>query len=162
MESLLSEPIEKRQEQEKVQIKRILVPIDGSEYSMRAAKYAIELAKLQKAQIICIHVITSQPYGYAFSGPCIDQYMEDINNQYKSWFKKVIQMAENEGIKNIKTEVFTDVRSTTDALINYASSNSIDLIVVGTRGRTGLQRVIIGSVASGIVRHAHCPVVLVR
>ena len=70
MESLLSEPIEKRQEQEKVQIKRILVPIDGSEYSMRAAKYAIELSKLQKAQIICIHVITSLPYGYAFSGPC--------------------------------------------------------------------------------------------
>ncbi len=162
MESLLSEPVEKRQEQEKVQIKRILVPIDGSEYSMRAAKYAIELSKLQKAQIICIHVITSLPYGYAFSGPCIDQYMEDINNQYKSWFKKVIQMAENDGIKNIKTEVFTDVRSTTDAIINYASGNSIDLIIIGTRGRTGLQRVIIGSVASGIVQHAHCPVVLVR
>ena len=92
----------------------------------------------------------------------LNQYMEDINNQNKSWFKKVIQMAENEGIKNIKTEVFTDVKSTTDALINYASGNSIDLIVVGTRGRTGLQRVIIGSVASGIVQHAHCPVVPVR
>jgi nucleotide-binding universal stress UspA family protein len=162
MKSLLSESVAKRQEQEKVQIRRILVPIDGSKYSIRAARYAIEVAKLQKAQIVCIHVITALPYGYAFGGTCADHYLEDIENQYKSWFNEVIRMAENEGITNIKTDVFKDVRSTTDAIINYASNNYIDLIVVGTRGRTGLQRVLIGSVASGIVQHAHCPVLLSR
>jgi nucleotide-binding universal stress UspA family protein len=165
MESILSESVEKRQEQEKEEkahIRRILVPIDGSKYSMRAAKYAIEVAKLQKAQIVCIHVIVALPYGYAFSGSCNDQYLDDIENQYKLWFNQVIQMAEKEGIKNIKTEVFKDVRSITDAIINYASNNSIDLIVVGTRGRTGLQKVLIGSVANGIVQHAHCSVLLIR
>lgn len=168
MTSPLSEPIEKRQEQKKedkfatVRIRRILVPIDGSDYSMRAAKYAIELAKLQRAQISCIHVISKLPYGYEFSGSGIDQYLDDIENQSKSWFNEVVQMAEKEGIKDIKTDVFKDVRSTTDAIINYAATNSFDLIVIGTRGRTGLQRVLLGSVANGVIQHAHCPVLLVR
>lgn len=50
--------------EDEVQIKRILVPLDGSNCSFRAAKYAIEAARLQKAQIFCIHVITKIPYGY--------------------------------------------------------------------------------------------------
>ena len=50
----------------KIQIRKILVPIDGSEYSLNAAKYAIRIAKDEKADLFCIHVITSQiPYGYA-------------------------------------------------------------------------------------------------
>jgi nucleotide-binding universal stress UspA family protein len=71
-------------------------------------------------------------------------------------------MAENEDINNIKTEFFRDIRSIVDAIVNYASHNSIDLIVLGTRGRTGIQKVLLGSIASGVVLHAHCPVLLVK
>jgi len=162
METPLSESKEKRQGQEKVPIKKILVPLDGSDYSMRAAKYAIEVAKLQKAQIICIHIIDKLPYGFEFSGSCVDQYLLDIQEQSKIWFNKVIQMAENDDINNIKTEFFRDIRSIVDAIVNYASHNSIDLIVLGTRGRTGIQKVLLGSIASGVVLHAHCPVLLVK
>jgi|SRR6185437_3232662 len=158
----LLDSLEKNQDQDQVQIKIILVPIDGSSNSMKAAKYAIEIAKLQNAQILCVHVITSLPYDYALSGPCVEQYLEDVENQCESWFRSIIQMANNTGIKNIKTTLFKDIRSTVDAIIKYSDDNSVDLIVTGTRGRTGVQRVLIGSVASGIVQHAHCTVLLVR
>jgi K+-sensing histidine kinase KdpD len=71
-------------------------------------------------------------------------------------------MAKNEGINDVKTDIFTDVKSITDAIIDYASNKNIDLIVIGTKGRTGLKRFLLGSVASGVVQHAHCPVLLVR
>ena len=66
MTSALPESQIKKDEekQEEIQLKKILVPIDGSKYSMRAAKYAIEISKLQKAQIVCIYVIAKLPYGY--------------------------------------------------------------------------------------------------
>jgi nucleotide-binding universal stress UspA family protein len=109
METSLSESKEKRQEQEKIPIKKILVPLDGSDYSMRAARYAIEISKLQRAQIVYIHIEDKLPYGFEFSGSCVDQYLQEIQEQCKVWFKKVIQMAENEEIKNIKTDFIRNI-----------------------------------------------------
>lgn len=63
---------------------------------------------------------------------------------------------------NISTEIVADVSSIADAIINYAANNSTDIIVRGTKGKTGLKRFLIGSVADGVVRHAHCPVLVVR
>ena len=62
----------------------------------------------------------------------------------------------------MRTDIFTDVESITGAIIDYASDKSIDLVIVGTKGRTGLKRLLLGSVAQGVVQHAHCPVLLVR
>ena len=71
-------------------------------------------------------------------------------------------MAKNEGIPELKTETFADVKSVIGSIIDYATSRDVDLIVIGTRGRTGLKRFLMGSVAYGVVQHAHCPVLLVR
>ena len=151
----------KENEKEEVKIKRILVPIDGSNCSVRAAKYAIEVATLQKAQIFCIHMIASLPYGYGVAGCAIDEYFEDAEKQAQSWFNSIIEMAKKK-INDVKADIFTDVKSITGAVIDYASSKSIDLVIIGTKGRTGLKRLLLGSVAHGIVQHAHCPVLLVR
>jgi nucleotide-binding universal stress UspA family protein len=146
----------------KIHIKKILVPIDGSECSLKAAKYAIKLAKDENAQLFCIHVIGSVPYGYASSPPAIDQYFKDLEEKVQSWFEKVRDMAKSEGVLELKTEIFTDVKSILASIIDYATNKDIDLIVIGTKGRTGLKRFLIGSVANGVVQHAHCPVLLVR
>jgi nucleotide-binding universal stress UspA family protein len=61
----------------------------------------------------------------------------------------------------VKTDIFTDARSITDAIVNYASDKSIDLVVIGTKGRTGLRRFLLGSIACGVVQNAHCPAVVV-
>jgi nucleotide-binding universal stress UspA family protein len=145
----------------KVQIKKILVPIDGSECSLYAAKYATRIAKDENAQLYCIHVITSVPYGIA-NAPAIEEYFKDLEQKVQSWFDKVRDMAKNECIPDLKTETFTDVNSVIGSIIDYATTKDIDLIVIGTRGRTGLKRFFMGSVASGVVRHAHCPILLVR
>jgi nucleotide-binding universal stress UspA family protein len=145
-----------------IQLKKILVPIDGSRYSMKAAKYAIEVAKLQKAQIVCIYVIAKLSYGYEYAGSLFDEYFEDIKNKSQSWFNQINKMAENDGLKNIETDILINVLSITDAIISYASNNSTDLIVIGTKGRTGIDRFLLGSVASGVVKHSHCPVFIVR
>jgi nucleotide-binding universal stress UspA family protein len=63
---------------------------------------------------------------------------------------------------NITTDIVADVSSIADAIINYAANNNIDLIVMGTKGKTGLKMFLIGSVADGVVRHAQCPVLVVR
>jgi nucleotide-binding universal stress UspA family protein len=71
-------------------------------------------------------------------------------------------MARNEGIVELKTETFPYVTSVIGAIIDYAANKDIDLIVIGTRGRTGLKRLLMGSVANAVVQHAHCSVLLVR
>jgi nucleotide-binding universal stress UspA family protein len=146
----------------KIQMRKILVPIDGSECSLNAAKYAIKVAKDENAELFCIHVIAGVPYGYASSPPAIDQYFKDIEEKAQSWFDKVRCMAKTERMPELKTETFTDVKSVIGSIIDYATSRDVDLIVIGTRGRTGLKRFLMGSVANGVVQHAHCPVLLVR
>jgi nucleotide-binding universal stress UspA family protein len=147
----------------KIQMKRILIPIDGSECSLNAARYAVKLAKDENAQIFCIHVIESVPYyGYVGSPPAIERHYEDLEEKVQSWFGKVRDIAKNEGISEIKTKTFSTVKSITESIIDYAANNNMDLIVIGTRGRTGLKRFLMGSVANGVVQHAHCPVLLVR
>jgi len=147
---------------QKVQIRKILVPIDGSECSLYAAKHAVKLAKDENAQLFCIHVIGSVPYyGLIGSPPAIEQYYKDLEEKAQSWFDKVRNMARNEGISELKTGTFSGVKSIIESIID-AASKDIDLIVIGTRGRTGLRRFVMGSVANGIVQHAHCPVLLVR
>ena len=139
----------------KVQIKKILVPIDGSECSLYAAKYATRIAKDENAQLYCIHIIGNVPYGYAAFPPAIEQYFKDLEQKIQTWFDKIKCMAKNQGILDVKTETFTDVKSIIGSIIDYATTKDIDLIVIGTRGRTGLKRFLMGSVASGVVQHAH-------
>jgi nucleotide-binding universal stress UspA family protein len=59
-------------------------------------------------------------------------------------------------------ETILDVASAADSIVNYAESKKADLIVIGTKGRTGLKRLLLGSVASGVVTHASCPVLVTR
>src|SRR5919109_500134 len=140
----------------KVQIKNILVPVDGSENSLKAAEYATRIAKCEKAKLYCIHVITPHiPYGY--TTPAVSsggQRYKDIKRIVESWFDKVRAIVKKEGVQDVKTEIFADVKSVVGSIVDYATSKDIDLIVIGTRGKTGLKRFLMGSVANGIIKHA--------
>jgi nucleotide-binding universal stress UspA family protein len=146
-----------------VQIKKILVPIDGSEYSLKAAKYAIKIAKDENAQLLCIHIITPRiPYGYSSSIPTTDKSHTEIKDKVQDLFDMIRQKAKNEGLSDMKTDVFVDFKSVSESILNYSANEDTDLIVIGTKGRTGLKRFLIGSVANAVIQHAHCPVLLVR
>jgi nucleotide-binding universal stress UspA family protein len=70
---------------------------------------------------------------------------------------------QNFNIGNFTSVIIEDISSRVGhAIVEYAESKSIDLIVIGTRGRTGLKKMLLGSVASDVVTYAHCPVLVIR
>ena len=121
------------------------------------------LRALENAHLLCVQIITPRiPYGHSTSIPTTDKSHADIKDKVEDMFDKVRQIAKNEGLPNVRTDVLVDVKSVSESILNYSTNEDIDLIVIGTKGRTGLKRFLMGSVANGVMQHAHCPVLLVR
>ncbi|MFQ5970289.1 MAG: universal stress protein [Nitrososphaerales archaeon] len=144
---------------DEISIKKILLPIDGSEVSLRAAKFAIKIAKTEKSKIICIHAICTPTYIPGNASPA--SYYLEARKLAEIWLGHAVELARKEGV-DLSTEIVVDAASAVDAIANYAANEDADLIVIGTRGRTGVKRFLLGSVANGVVMHAECPVLVVR
>jgi len=145
-----------------IPLRRILVPLDGSDFSFRAAEYAIKLAKMSRAEIICVHAIINLPYDqFASGGLAVTQYIDASRSMAEKWYEQVKADALKQDVK-VTSETILDVASPADSIVNYAERQNADLIVIGTKGKTGLKRFLLGSVASGVVTHAKCPVLVVR
>jgi nucleotide-binding universal stress UspA family protein len=149
---------------------KILVAIDGSEQSMKAAEYAIAMAKEDNnnSQLIALHVLFSQT-GYAYSTnlfglvtpSSINKFLEDAKHEAQQWFDKIKEkISENE--IQLKTEVVVSPTSVVAAIVDYAEHENVDLIVIGSRGRSGFKKLLLGSTASGVVTYATCPVFIVK
>ena len=149
-------------EEEEINIKKILVPIDGSDTSLKAARYAIKAAKCEKAQIICIHVIAISENTSEFEDKP-QTYYDELRKSTRPWFEVIKEAGKKMGVSddNITTDILTNFSSIAEAIVRYASNKNTDLIVIGTKGRTGLKRFLMGSVAESVVRHAHSPVLVV-
>ena len=142
--------------------------MDGSESSMKAADYAVMLAKQNGAQLIALNVIVSQ-LGYEYSAGAfglvtpnaIKNVLDKSKQEAQKWFDDIGKNAVANGVK-LSTEVVASPTSVVPAIMDYAEKNIVDLIVVGTRGRSGFTKLLLGSVASGVVTYASCPVMVVK
>jgi nucleotide-binding universal stress UspA family protein len=146
---------------------KILVPIDGSNYSLKAAECAIDISRRYHSEITLISIVASKVrYGTSSGifGAIPPSYLKKYESEAKKWFNRVLQKVKKEdlGIKKIKTDVITTPLSTVTTILQYAEKDDTDLIVIGTRGITGFKRMLVGSVASGVVTYAHCPVLVIR
>jgi nucleotide-binding universal stress UspA family protein len=153
--------------------KKILVAVDGSESSTRAANAALELADKLKAELIILHAVSPPATAYKSAipslGPMVPPVPQEEIDEYYSYAKRVamgimsqtISDAKKRGV-TIKTDVPEGVASVVETIINHAVKENADLIVVGTRGLGGFKKLLIGSVSSGVVTHASCPVLIVR
>jgi nucleotide-binding universal stress UspA family protein len=142
----------------------ILVGIDGSESSIDAADYAIEMAKKDGAQIIALTVnrIPLSSYGLATPQEEVKQSKDNEEMQeFKEWLDKISQNAKQNSVQ-LKKEIINSQMSVEAAIVEYAESEGVDLIVVGTRGNSGIKNMLIGSIASGVVKYATCPVMVVK
>lgn len=147
---------------------KILVCVDGSESSMKAGDYALMLAEQSGALVIVLNVITSY-LGYARSAPAfghvapsaINDLIEKSKHEAQGWFDDIAKKAAEKGIK-VLTEIVVNPTSVVPAIVDYAEQNKVDLIVVGTRGRSGFTKLLLGSVASGVVTYASCPVMVIK
>jgi nucleotide-binding universal stress UspA family protein len=150
-----------------IPIQKILVPIDGSENAYRAASFAIDLAKRYDAELVVIHALElhqSLSYLGVYGMPTPENIREMIETAKKEatpWFDRIKKEADNMGVK-MKTDVVEAPLSLVGEIVNYAENNHIDLIVTGSRGRTGFKKILLGSIASGIVTYAPCPVLVVK
>ncbi len=150
---------------------KILVPIDGSDYSIYAAKCAIDIGSKYKSQVTFINIIYS-PLNTEFShlpGLVVPTQIESIaekaKNEAEKIFEKIIQ--ENNYIIDkftleIKKEILSTSISVYNTILEYAKNEKIDLIVMGSRGMTGLKKILLGSTSSGVVTYAECPVMIVK
>ena len=137
---------------------KIIVAVDGSEVSLRAAEHAARIAKQDGAGLIALHVVAVPPF--EVQGQVADSYA-NARKDAKKWMKDVEEIAMRNGI-GVKTEVLVGAYSVVDAILGYAETTKADLIVTGTRGRTPSKRIVVGSVASGLVEYASCAVLVIR
>lgn len=142
---------------------------------MYAAEYALAMAKKVNAELIAVHVLSAKlgydhtPRPLLFGLPATPSSLNDIiqtsKQEAERWLERVKeQQQDDENIKvKLKTEVILASTPIVAAeLVDYARNENIDLIVVGTRGRSGIKKILLGSTASGIVTHANCPVMIVK
>ena len=143
---------------------KIIVAFDGSNDSVKAMNLACALTLRFASNLTVVHVFSSPSVGYsATSGMPIPDYktLEDAKRtSAKEVLSKGLQLAATQGIE-AKGELI-EAPSVVEALVEFAANEKADLIVTGTRGMTGFKKLIMGSVSSGLVNHAHCPVLVVR
>jgi nucleotide-binding universal stress UspA family protein len=163
--------------QHKGEFSKILVLVDGSQPSINAADRAIALAKKEKDNpqlLIALHVVFSR-VGYAYSPEgvfgmdglttpnAMKEILENAKKEAQQWFdniKEKINM-DNNNIQ-LQPDVVVTATSIVSAIVEYAKNKDVDLIVIGTRGRSGFKKLLLGSVASGVVTNAACPVMVVK
>jgi len=144
--------------------RRILVAFDGSKDSQKAIGLACSLALKFGSEVTIVHVFSSPSVGYsATSGMPIPDYkaLEDAKKAAaKEVLSKGLQLAAQEMV-DAKGELI-EAPSVVEALVEFAEEKKADLIVAGTRGMTGFRKLILGSVSTGLVNHAHCQVLIAR
>ena len=148
-------------------LRKILVTIDGSENSKKAADYASSFAKKYNAQLIVLYLLYSE-LGFAYSNllgvttpKAIEDVLETQKKDVQKSFDEIRSKLKNTNI-SVTDKIIISVSSIVGEIIGFADKEKVDLIILGTRGRTGFKKLLLGSVAEGVVTHSSCPVMVVR
>jgi len=136
----------------------IVIATDGSENSLKAISYGIKLAKLSGATIYALHVVDTYSLSQSWTAGRETMY-ENLKEDGQKATLKVKEYAEATGVE-VK-EVLLEGHPSKE-IIDFAEKNNIDMIVMGTLGKTGLDRFLMGSVAEKVVRNSKVPVLVVR
>jgi len=140
-------------------IKKILVPTDGSDYSIRAAEYGISVAKMRNAEIMFVYVVDELVIDMFPQGKKREEMEAELKNDGRRFLNYAIGLAEKEGVKS--TSMLLKGRPF-EQIVNATKSFDIDLVVMGTYGRRGADRILMGSVAERVIEFAACPVLVVK
>jgi nucleotide-binding universal stress UspA family protein len=151
---------------------RVLVAIDGSISSMHTIDYAISIAMKNNSQLVILYVIDVYKYPYLPSSIILaptfgsEKYLEERNeaeeqmNKIKEKYKQ--KTKNNIDSKELKIEIVEGAKSAATTIMEYAESENIDLIIIGSRGRTSFKKLLLGSISSDIIKNAHCAVLVIR
>ena len=138
----------------------VLVPIDFSPDADEALTEAMELAQALKARLTLLHVIHLVPLTVGDVPPFyLDNYLEELENDAQQQMQTVLDRVHRAGLQGDSAIVHG---IPFQAIVDMARDKKVDMIVMGTHGRTGLPHALIGSVAEKVVRLAPCPVLVAR
>jgi nucleotide-binding universal stress UspA family protein len=150
-------------------VNRILVATDGSASSIRAANFAIHLCKLEKAELVILHVLPDIKQGGVIGLRAkygdlkmVSAFLRAKTLEANKWIEPIEKNAKRNGVSSKTVILENDGSSIVGIITKYAKKNQIDLITVGSRGLSKFKHLLVGSVTSAITSHSHCPVVLVK
>ncbi len=142
---------------------RILVPIDGSPTAMSGFEEAVALARALGSTLVLVHVIDTYPVAVEMVPPATWQDISDgLRKQGESLLAKAGEAAAKQGVRTETRLVESRTERVADTIVREASDAACKLVVMGTHGRRGFNRVLMGSDAEIVVRHCPLPVLLVR
>ena len=148
-----------------VNFNKVMIATDGSDYSELAVDKGIELARLSGGTVYAVCVVPTA-YLYPMTGDYfmgMSPYWESMHEELKTQGQQVVNYVKGAGeLKGVIVEPILLEGHPVDELIRYAEENGMDIIVMGTLGRTGIDRLLLGSVAGNVVRHSKVPVMVVR
>ena len=142
-------------------IKKVLVPIDFSDYSKSALKYAVNFAKSFNAEIILVYVVEPviYPPDFSMGQIAMPSITAEWDDRARDELQKLAKSEINE-IANVKTIIKTGKPFV--EIIETAKEENIDLIIIATHGHSGVEHILFGSTAEKVVRKAPCPVLTLR
>jgi nucleotide-binding universal stress UspA family protein len=142
---------------------RILVPLDGSKLAEKALPYAEALAQKFEAELILVQVLQLMPefVGGPHGGVVFHEQFVQDRQVAETYLNNLRQQEYSLGGRPVRT-ITREAHSVADAITRIACDESVDLIVMSTHGRSGLSRLVHGSVAGQMLHDAPCPIFLVK
>lgn len=138
---------------------KILVPTDGSDGVERAVSHAIDLAATNDATVHALYVVNTASYSSMPMETSWEHIREMLGEEGENALERVRELADDAGVT---VEAVIRDGSPSKEIVNYAEDEGCDLIVMGTHGRGGIDRLLLGSVAERVVRSSRVPVLTVR
>lgn len=143
-------------------LKKILCPTDFSEPAFEGFKIAGELAAQFSAEMLLVHVISPLPVVHGGPAPTGFQIPAILEELQRSAEKSLVKMQREKLPADIQARTFVMHGRPAHEIVELATREKVDIIVIATHGESGWQRFVFGSVAEKVVRHADCPVLTVR
>jgi len=145
-----------------LEIKRILCPIDFSEFSVRAYRHALSLAEHYQAKLVAQNVVEVWRHpsaSFAASASLYTEYCQSLAGYAAEQLEK---FAKDHAQNEVQPELVVQEGTAADAILSFAEAQKADLIVMGTHGLRGFDRLMLGSATDRVMRRAPCPVLAVR
>ncbi len=144
-----------------VEIKLIVCPVDFSEFSIRAYHHALSLAEHYRAKLVAQHIVELWRYPYADYAATAGDYEKFCGALREGGKEQLQEFVKNHPNNEIQPELVVQQGTAPDCILSFAQAQKADLIVMGTHGRRGYDRLVLGSVTNRVMRRAPCPVLTI-
>jgi len=143
---------------------KILVGLDGSDSSLRAMDSAVSVAENYNSDMMLLTIIGTslkQTTSTFITAPTYSTEELDNERIANEKLHEMIKLKYKQ-VNSINSVIVERSESIERTIVEYADREKVDLIIVGSKGRTGIKKILLGSVASAVVAHAHCPVLVIK